>query len=349
MMRFPSLAILLLWLANLARGFQPHLSRPCSLRLKSQFPTKLALSKKDYDQGGVGKGNWIEKSSPVDTTEGVSAMEVDGYDLGISGEAFQTGPLSKQMFDTIVSSTSLEMSDEIRQAYTLYAMDVTAKEATRAACKQNGLQMVLQEEEEDQGMWGDIEAIRLYDEKTGIAFSTLYDSLEDALKNWTPGQTFDFVVRQVPAKSKEHSTDELVQALDPDGSLREEAKNLKGEDYSPDEEALRSIFDDNDIASLADFANENVRRTANAPKGATVEGEAFAGGDSRGYRVINRSDLLGDSRNPDGSENQKSESQEGKKSLLEYKLTFAFVASFISADARDGCPCLPWSFACGCD
>jgi hypothetical protein len=99
------------------------------------------------------------------------------------------------------------------------------------------------------------------------------------------------------------STEELVQALDPDGKLREEA----GEDAAPDEEALLSIFDESDINSLAELASDNIKRSENAPRGATVESEAFAGLDSNGYRVINRSDLLAASRNDDESENQKSE------------------------------------------
>lgn len=266
----------------------------------------LVASNKKYEDGEVGDGrNWIEKSFPVES--GVNIKKVDDYNLGISGEEFQTGKLSKRMFDTIVSKTSLDMSDEIRQAFTLYAMDFTAKEATRAALSQNGLEMVLQEEEEDQGMWGDVEAVRLYDEKTGIAFDTLYDSLEEALPNWTPGQPFDFVVRQVPAKIKELSVEELMKVLDPDGALREEAKSLKGkDDVMPDEEALFSIFDDETLATLTDLATYNVQRVESAPQAATVEGEAFPGGLSRGYRVIKRSDLLRDfSTNADGTESEK--------------------------------------------
>lgn len=261
-----------------------------------------------YEDGEVGQGgNWIEKSFPVDTDASISVKKVDDYNLGISGKDFQTGPLSKRMFDTIISKTSLNMSDDIRRAFTLYAMDFTAKEATRAALSQNGLEMVLQEEEEDQGMWGDVEAVRLYDDKTGIAFDTLYDNLEDAVNEWTPGQTFDFVVRQVPAKIRELSVEELLQALDPDGTLRAEAKSLKGEDGDqPDEEALLSIFDDEAIVSLSDLATFNVKRTQSAPQVATVESEAFAGGLSRGYRVINRSDLRRDfSLDQDGTENKK--------------------------------------------
>jgi hypothetical protein len=259
------------------------------------------------DQGEVGRGsNWIEKSFPVETEEKINVKKIDDYNVGIFGKDFQTGPLSKRMFDTIVSRTSLEMSEEIRQAFKLYAMDFTAKEATRAALKQNGLEMVLQDEEEDQGMWGDVEAVRLYDTKTLGPLPKLYDSLEDAVLEWTPGQTFDFVCRQVPAKLKEFSYAELLQALDPDGSLRKEAKELTGKEADPDEEALLSIFDEKADASLADLANDCIERTENAPRAVTEERNAFRGNDSRGYNVVKRSDLLLDSINEDGTENEKS-------------------------------------------
>jgi hypothetical protein len=229
-----SLMVILLWSASLASGFHLQWSRQLSFCSPppTRFHNGLAMSDKNYDQGEVGKGpNWIEKSFPVDTQE---VKKVDDYNLGISGEAFQTGPLSKRMFEAIVSRTALDMTDEIREAFTLYAMDFTAKEATRAALEQNGMVMVLQEEEEDQGMWGDVEAVRLYDANTGIAFSSLYDSLEEAVKDWAPGQNYDFVVRQVPAKIKELSVEELMQALDPDGNFKEEVEALKDEDDTAD-------------------------------------------------------------------------------------------------------------------
>jgi hypothetical protein len=85
-------------------------------------------AKKDYESGEVGQGdNWIEKSFPVETEEGVNIEKVDDFDLGISGKSFQTGPLSKRMFDAMVSRASTDMSDEIFAAYTLYALDYTAK------------------------------------------------------------------------------------------------------------------------------------------------------------------------------------------------------------------------------
>jgi len=284
----------------LSHRFSIHNTRALNGATCSIIPLKMSSD----NDGVVGKGeNWLEKSFPVDTDERISTKKVDDYNLGISGKDFQTGPLSKRMFETIVSRTSIGMSAEIKQAFTLYAMDFTAKEATRAALKQNGLDMVLQEEEEDQGMWGDIEAIRLYDSSEKPS-DILYDSLEEAVVDWIPGQTFNFIVRQVPAKIKELNTEELVKALDPDGALREEAKELRGEDEGElDEEALLSIIDDG-ITSLAEMASDNVRRTEEAPRGSTCADDAYTGFDSRGYRIIKRSDLLRDSIDDDGTENE---------------------------------------------
>jgi hypothetical protein len=91
-------------------------------------------AKKDYEGGEVGQGdNWIEKSFPVETEEGANIKKVDDFDLGISGKSFQTGPLSKRMFDAIVSRASIDMSDEIIEAYTIYAMDYTAKVRLQAS------------------------------------------------------------------------------------------------------------------------------------------------------------------------------------------------------------------------
>jgi hypothetical protein len=87
-----------------------------------------AVSGKSNDDGEVGKGdNWIEKSFPVATEEGVDIKKVEDYNLGISGAAFKTGPLGQRMFEAIVSRTSVDISDEILQTLTLYSMDFTAK------------------------------------------------------------------------------------------------------------------------------------------------------------------------------------------------------------------------------
>jgi hypothetical protein len=302
-MKISALAILSACV-SLSAAFQPSISRR-HIAAVAVFKSSLFNSKGKYDDGEVGKGpNWIEKSFPVATNEKIDVKKVDDYNLGISGKSYKTGPLGKRMYDAMTSRRSSDMSDEVRQALSLYAMDFTSKEAARAALIQNGLSMVLLEEEEDAGMWGDIESIRLYDFKTGIAFSKLYDSLEEAVQNWTPGQQFDFVVRQVPAKIKELSVDQLVQALDPDGALRQEVSEERGlTDEKDVEEALLSIYDGCEISSLSDLANDCMVRTENAPRGATTEADAFAGDNTRGYSAINRSELEQDS---DGGERHKS-------------------------------------------
>jgi len=58
------------------------------------------------------------------------------------------------------------------------------------------------------------------------------------------------------------------------------------------------------ITSLAELASDNIRRTEEAPRGATDADNAYSGFDSGGYRVIKRRDLLRDSINDDGTENE---------------------------------------------
>ena len=327
---------------KLAEGFQSrfHKDFPCNRPIYLQ--NWIRQTKNDYDEGEVGKGpNWIEKSFPVETGGDFSAKKVEEFDLGISGESFQTGPLSKRMFDAITSRTSLELNDDILEAFILYAMDFTAKEATRAALKQNGLEMVLMEEEEDQGMWGDVEAVRLYNSKTGNAISNLYDSLEEAAKNWKPGQPFDFVVRQVPAKIRELSLDELLQALDPEGKIQNEAEGVRGMDNFSGQEALDAIFDyDYSITSLKELATSNEERTNSAPTKATTEDTAFTGLDKRGYRAIKRRDLLRALSDDNQTEDKKSESSSPFNDIkLDLKTNFNL---FLSDDARNGCSSVPW-------
>lgn len=247
-------------------------------------------------QGEVGSGdNWIERSFPVDTT-GTSNEDIktaQDYNLGINGIDFQTGPLSKRMFDAIMSSNYEEgMSDEVKLAFTLYSMDFTAKEATRAALKQNGLQMSLPDELQDEGLWGDVDSIQLLDIDTEKPVGPIYDATEDAVSHWTPGQPFNFVVRQVPAKVKELSMEELLNAIDPKGELRQQAQEAN------------MTLPEEDINSLHDLANDAKRRSDFSPEGATTEINAFAGRDKRGYKVISAGALSRDSVNADGSENQ---------------------------------------------
>lgn len=259
----------------------------------------LSASSSAPRDGQVGSGpNWIERSFPVDTTEAakVDPKAVIDYDLGISGASLQVGPLSGRMYEAIVSKSKLFLtaSNEVKRAYRLYAMDFTAKEAVRAALKQNGLELVLQEDEQDEGLWADVDSIELLDEAGTAPVSQLFDSWDDAVDHWTPGQGFNFVARQVPAKMRELTLEELMQALDPDGALREQAKST----------GMR--LPDDEVATLRDLADENVRRVEAAPREAVDARNAFAGSvDSRGYQPIRASDLLVESTNRDGTESDR--------------------------------------------
>ena len=249
----------------------------------------------NYDGSGeVGTGpNWIERSFPVNKDEKVDPKKIEDYNLGISGVSYGTGDLSKRMYDAIQSKSSLQLATpEITRVFRIYAMDFTAKEAVRAALKQNGLEMAINDDEQDQGMWGDIDSIRLLDDN-GNPLSEMYDSWEEAVDNWTPGQGFSFVARQVPAKMRELTLDELMQALDPKGELRAQAKDSGM--YLPDE----GIF------SLQDMANENTRRVEMSPQEATDETRVYSGNaQKRGYLPVRASDLLVDSMNADGTESR---------------------------------------------
>jgi len=247
-------------------------------RRQDNVPSLLLYAKKNTSKS-VGSGrNWIERSFPLDVSEEVAVdpKQVIDYDLGINGESLQTGPLSGRMFQAILERSSLDTSDpEIRRALKMCALDFTAKEAVRAALKQNGLELALTpEDEEAEGLWGDVDSIRIGDSAT----AEIFDDWEDCVDEWTPGETFHFVVRQVPAKMAELSLDQLLAALDPDGSLKKEAEGAG---------MVLPVADD--IVSLAQMSQENRRRVEDAPRGTD---EIFEGTDSAGYRVIPASNLL---------------------------------------------------------
>ena len=206
-------------------------SRPNTSQTATRLPFAIAASSRDDDnRGQVGSGpNWIERSFPVATDEKLDPKRVDDYNLGVSGDSYDTGPLSKRMYEAIVSKSSVPPTPQVLRTLKTYAMDFSAKEATRAALRENGLELTLTDDEQDQGMWGDVDSIRL----PGIA--TVYDSWEESVDDWTPGEGFSFVVRQVPAKMVELSIDQLLASLDPDGSLRRETRINPNETEESDE------------------------------------------------------------------------------------------------------------------
>jgi hypothetical protein len=240
--------------------------------------------------------NWIDRIVPLDMENKEEAMrrvaEVEEYNIGISGVSFQTGMLSGQMYEAMMSRQDQDMmSEEIKRSYKIYAMDFTAKEATRTALKQNGFESPIEEEDMDE--WGIVDSIQLLDPE-GQPVGSLHDNWNRAVDKWTPGQGFNFVAREVPAKLKELALQDVMESLDPDGSLRSQAEE-KGITVPTEE-----------LQSLTDLANEVKRRTEEAPRGSSTAEEAFKGDSSRGYSAVSRADLLTTNKNLDGSENQKS-------------------------------------------
>lgn len=191
----------------------------------ASLPSTTRLFADETEFGIVGSGpNWIERSFPVDTKEGISLdpKAVEDYNLGLSGVDWGVGPLSLRMYDTMTErSSALDQADAataelILRSLKIYAMDFTSKEAVKQALNQNGLQMVLTEDEEDMELWGSVDSIRLLDEKTGDPIAgRVYDDWEDAVDDWIPGQPFAFVVRNVPAKMRELTAEEVLRAIKP--------------------------------------------------------------------------------------------------------------------------------------
>jgi len=164
---------------------------------------------------------------------------------------------------------------------------------------------------QDEGSWGRVDGVMLIgdgddDDASGAtsAAAVVYPSFAEAIARggWTPGAGYSFVVREVPARKKAMDLAALLRALDPDGSLAEEAKErgivLPGGGGDEDEE----------VRSLGDLLADCEQRVRSAPyEVSDDESGAFRGGSSKGYDVISRRVLLGSNRNADGTENEKSE------------------------------------------
>ena len=247
--------------------------------------------------------NWIERSFPVSgTDEEIKATTVLDYNLGISGKSYQTGPLAARMYQAMTERSQVleqvddEQAQELRQTFKTIALDCAAKEAVRAALLENGLEMVLLSDEDEVGEWGSVDSIRLVDESGALVSQQIYDDWEEVMNDWMPGQGFDFIARQVPAKMRPLSMDELLQALDPKGELRQQAKE-SGMSLPEVEEDLEEL---NGPQSLEELATVNVQRVNAAPREAVTEQEAFAGDvTKRGYRPIHASALA--ALNEDGT------------------------------------------------
>jgi hypothetical protein len=226
-------------------------------------------------------------------------------DIGIGGKEFGTGPLSQRMYNVMIGvaqrNFGSNIPNEVNKMYLMYAMDASAKEAVRAAMTNNGYEMDLGDDMamQDVGAWGSVEAVQFLDPITGKPIegedgSKSYSSWMDAIEKgkWMPGDGFSFVVRRVPSVAKAMDLTSILNALDPDGKLREEAKE-KG-----------ILLPDEEVASLQDLSVDCMQRVNAAPVDALGEENVFRGGESKGYNVISRGSLV---RNADGTENGKSE------------------------------------------
>ena len=262
--------------------------------------------------------NWMKRSSSIDfnpadlsqtNTNGIED-ETIYMDIGINGLTFGTGDLSKRMHGALmkVASTKFgnnnDIPSDLINVYLLYAMDTSAKEAVKVAMDSNGYVLNLGDEEDmqDEGSWGQIDQVVLLDSITnepivGEDGSSSYTSFMDAITKggWEPGDSYSFIVREVPSRKKAMDLEALLKALDPDGTLWEEAK----------EQGL--LLPGDEITSLKELSIDCEQRVKSAPFETSDEKNVFSGGESKGYNVISRKQLMKSSMNSDGTENQKSE------------------------------------------
>jgi len=248
--------------------------------------------------------NWIEESSSASSDDD-EKTSIIYFDLGVDGQSFQTGQLSKRMYDALTSAAlkrfppgTESLPSELEDVYKTYAMDITAKEAVKAALEQNGLDLVNlsgdNDSMQDIGVWGAIDSVRILhtdmgklENNGGESHCTLQLAVEEG--GWIPGQEFNFVVRNVPTKLKEIDVADLLKALDPDGSFRAEAKE-KGMSL-PDEE----------IATLRELGNDSERRSELTPRETSSDDTVYTGDGSKGYNIIQRSHLTTEHIQADGT------------------------------------------------
>jgi len=260
--------------------------------------------------------NWMKRSSSIDfnpadlsqtNTNGIED-ETIYMDIGINGLTFGTGDLSKRMHGALMKVASTKFGNNIPSdlihVYLLYAMDTSAKEAVKVAMDSNGYVLNLGDEEDmqDEGSWGQIDQVVLLDSMTnevivGEDGSSSYTSFMDAITKggWEPGDSYSFIVREVPSRKKAMDLEALLKALDPDGTLWEEAKE-RG-----------MLLPGDEITSLKELGIDCDQRVKSAPFETSDEQNVFSGGESKGYNIISRKQLMKSSMNSDGTENQKSE------------------------------------------
>lgn len=220
--------------------------------------------------------NWIERSDPLGADNfGVSQQSaaVAYFSLGIDGSSYELGELSKKFYHSMIKQAEGRFAaaggvpEQLLPIYSTFAMDLSAKEATKAALLQNGIELI--EEEGTTGqLWGEVENVRIvgYDED-------VYDSFQDAAESgyWIPGNTFSFVVRNVQAQFS------TVLQVDSKQSTKSTS-----------------------VESLKMLGEEIEQRSNKVPTEASVRGYA----PWKTPDIIPRSDLSLDATNVDGSENK---------------------------------------------
>ncbi|KAL9190612.1 hypothetical protein ACHAXT_000318 [Thalassiosira profunda] len=248
--------------------------------------------------------NWMQRSPSVEL-QGLTGDESLYMDVGIDGDTFGTAALSRRMHEALMQVAASKfpsgIPDDLVEVYLLYAMDATAKEAVRVAMDSNGYTLNLEGEAmQDEGAWGQVDAVALLDPTTGKTTTgedgaESYASFMEAIANggWEPGEGYSFVVREVPARKKAMDLEALLRAIDPDGTLWDEAK------------AQGILMPGEEVGSLKELAAECDQRVNAAPREATDEEGAYRGGTSKGYNVISRKALLAENRSADGAEDPK--------------------------------------------
>ncbi|EJK61831.1 hypothetical protein THAOC_17607, partial [Thalassiosira oceanica] len=138
-------------------------------------------------------GNWMKRSSmdfmPADMPS--SDDESVYMDVGIGGDTFGTGDLSRRMYGAMMKVASAKfpsgVPDDLVEVYLLYAMDATAKEAVKVAMDSNGYALNLGDDEamQDEGAWGQVAGVSLLDGAgnaiRGEDGSDRYETFTDAI------------------------------------------------------------------------------------------------------------------------------------------------------------------------
>ena len=277
-------------------------------------PSKATTDNEDGDDNVV--DFFFEDDSSTDST---NSKEKDDtpihFDVGIDGRMMETGPLSLKMYQAIQSRSSMvaknnnnnNNNDPIltRTIYELI-LKTTAQEAVKVTLQQSGLQLALDNNNNDLDGWGMIESIRVEpdddDDDNADGPTTTYDSWDSLLTRnddgngvWKPGQSFSFVLRNVPTFRKAVSMDELLSSLDPDGNLRNQALDagiLEDQDDNDDDDNEVELEEYYPVTSLKELFEDNYRRVEQSPRAVDAMDHVYTGTRKGGYRIIHARDLL---------------------------------------------------------